>query len=208
MVHKCVRFDFDGCYCHDMKTAFVFPLQYCYNHVTPKATYLLRYYILPNDALLIAQCPWDKYSAVLHEGCLSKVKVALFWNDFRFWPEKFSSSILQRSFCPGVEISLEIWILAHYLHWATLQKCAKIQISKEISTPGQKLRCQNGRWEFSGQNLKFFRDKVTFTKRIKHGIHGPQQKHWIVGALIALVCLLINLDSPFVQFRKLDYYTF
>ena len=88
--------------------------------------------------------------------------------DFVCWPEKLYLPFWQLSFCPGVEIPFEIWILAHFCRGAQGEKCAKIQISKEISTPGQKLRCQNGRREFSGLNLKFFRDKVTFNFFQKH----------------------------------------
>lgn len=58
-------------------------------------------------------------------------KVSLSRKDFKFWPEKFSSSILQRGFSSGVNISREI------------------QISQEISTPGQKLRCKMSEENFS-----------------------------------------------------------
>jgi len=34
--------------------------------------------------------------------------VALSRKDFKCWPEKVSSSILQQSFCPEVDISFEI----------------------------------------------------------------------------------------------------
>ena len=36
------------------------------------------------------------------------LKVALSQKDFRFWPEKLSSSILQQNICSGVEFSFDI----------------------------------------------------------------------------------------------------
>ena len=73
---------------------------------------------------------------------LCLVKVTLSWKDFKFWPNKFSSSNSQQSFWPGVEISFKIWILAHFCRVAQCKNCVKIQISKEISNPGQKLCCK------------------------------------------------------------------
>jgi len=43
------------------------------------------------------------------------LKIAYFQKCFFFWPYKFYDPILQQTICPGVEIFIEIQILAQFL---------------------------------------------------------------------------------------------